>query len=190
MNDVVKHIYNQISSLSSSLIIIGIDGRCASGKTTLASNLAKEFDCNVIHMDDFFLPPYMQTPERYKEVGGNIHYERFKTEVITPLINGEDFSYGVFSCSDGKITHYESILGKRINIIEGAYSLHPYFGDIYDIKIFCDCELLERVSRIKKRNGQKALTTFLEKWIPFEEAYLKTFKIEEKCDYIINMKGK
>ena len=29
--------------------IIGIDGRCASGKTTLAALLKRNFDCNVIH---------------------------------------------------------------------------------------------------------------------------------------------
>ena len=37
-------------------VIIAIDGKCTSGKTTLASKLAEIYDCNVFHMDDFFLP--------------------------------------------------------------------------------------------------------------------------------------
>ena len=36
-------------------VIVAIDGKCTSGKTTLASKLAEIYDCNVFHMDDFFL---------------------------------------------------------------------------------------------------------------------------------------
>jgi uridine kinase len=38
-------------------VIVAIDGKCTSGKTTLASRLAEIYDCNVFHMDDFFLRP-------------------------------------------------------------------------------------------------------------------------------------
>ena len=33
--------------------ILAIDGRCASGKTTLANELSQSLSCNVVHMDDF-----------------------------------------------------------------------------------------------------------------------------------------
>ena len=36
-------------------LLVAIDGRCASGKSTLAKDLQKQLDCNVIHMDDFYL---------------------------------------------------------------------------------------------------------------------------------------
>ena len=36
-------------------ILIGIDGRTGSGKSSLAKKLAEEFFCNLFHMDDFFL---------------------------------------------------------------------------------------------------------------------------------------
>ena len=36
-------------------VIVAIDGSCTSGKTTLATHLAEIYDCNVFHMDDFFL---------------------------------------------------------------------------------------------------------------------------------------
>ena len=35
--------------------IIGIDGRCAGGKTTLSNLLAGQFPARVFHMDDFYL---------------------------------------------------------------------------------------------------------------------------------------
>ena len=40
-------------------------------------------------MDDFFLPPALRTPERRSEPGGNVHYERFLTEVL-PNLRSED----------------------------------------------------------------------------------------------------
>ena len=43
-------------------VIVAIDGNCASGKTTLTAQLAEHFDCNVFHMDDFFLRPEQRTP--------------------------------------------------------------------------------------------------------------------------------
>ena len=45
--------------------VVAIDGKCTSGKTTLASKLAEIYDCNVFHMDDFFLRPEQRTPERF-----------------------------------------------------------------------------------------------------------------------------
>ena len=38
-------------------VIVAIDGNCTSGKTTLANQLAANYDCNIFHMDDFFLRP-------------------------------------------------------------------------------------------------------------------------------------
>ena len=52
-------------------VIVAIDGNCTSGKTTLANQLAANYDCNVFHMDDFFLPVDMRTEERLTTPGGN-----------------------------------------------------------------------------------------------------------------------
>ncbi|MCM1467169.1 MAG: hypothetical protein NC086_03400, partial [Alistipes sp.] len=38
-------------------VVVALDGRAASGKTTAAELLSLVFDASVIHMDDFFLPP-------------------------------------------------------------------------------------------------------------------------------------
>lgn len=74
-------------------LLVAIDGRCASGKSTLAKDLQKQLDCNVIHMDDFYLQPHQRTTKRLREPGGNVDYERFETEVLQPLLTGEAFSY-------------------------------------------------------------------------------------------------
>lgn len=37
--------------------LLAIDGRCGSGKTTLADWLAQQLGYRVVHIDDFYLPP-------------------------------------------------------------------------------------------------------------------------------------
>ena len=55
-------------------LLVAIDGRCASGKSTLAKDLQKQLDCNVIHMDDFYLQEHQRTTKRLREPGGNVDY--------------------------------------------------------------------------------------------------------------------
>ena len=95
----VSELTEELRVLPTGMRIIAIDGRCAAGKTTLAARLAKELGGDVIHMDDFFLPPALRTQERRSEPGGNVHYERFLTEVIPKLASGQAFSYQRFDCS-------------------------------------------------------------------------------------------
>lgn len=73
--------------------IAAIDGRSASGKSTLAEVLKNTFGAAVVHMDDFFLPAELRKPERFAEPGGNVHYERFNEEVTPNL--GKNFAYRV-----------------------------------------------------------------------------------------------
>lgn len=171
--------------LSDPTAVIAIDGMCASGKTTFAKQLEDEYRLQVIHMDDFFLPPDMRTAERLSTPGGNVHYERFVEEVIIPLKNGNDSEYRVFDCSAGDFTEKRKIFYGKPVIIEGAYSTHPGIPDICNLKVFFKVSPETQLERIEKRNGAKALEAFKEKWIPLENRYFKAFSVEEKCDIII-----
>ncbi len=166
-------------------VVVAIDGRAASGKTTLAKLIETEFNAQIIHMDYFFLPPDLRTKERFDEPGGNINYERFYAEVIPNLKKKCDFEYGVFDCSKMTISGYISVLKNDITVVEGSYSLHPRFGDYADIKIFVTVDETEQIERIKKRNGEKLLQRFLSEWIPMEEKYFEAFNIKQNCEYVL-----
>ena len=45
--------------------IFAIEGRCASGKSTLANAMAAVYGCPVFHLDDFFLPAELRTEQRF-----------------------------------------------------------------------------------------------------------------------------
>ena len=71
--------------------VIAVDGRAAAGKTTFAEELAVTLGGAVVHMDDFFLPGELRTPERLAAPGGNVHAERFAEEVLPFLRRGAAF---------------------------------------------------------------------------------------------------
>lgn len=163
--------------------LIAIDGRCASGKTALSAELQNILNCNVIHMDHFFLRPEQRTPERLNTPGENVDHERFLTEVLIPLKNKENVIYHPFECktmSPGKAIKVDA---EKITIIEGSYSCHNVLYDYYDLHIFLDVTKEKQMRRIKKRDGNEKAEIFKSKWIPFEESYFSAFCISEKCEY-------
>ena len=166
------------------MVIVAIDGKCTSGKTTLASKLAEIYECNVFHMDDFFLRPEQRTPARFAEVGGNVDYERFQEEVLLPLKSRKAFSYRPFDCSTFTLAAPVAVTPKKLNIIEGTYSHHPYFGNPYDLKILLTVDeetqrqrILERPAFLHKR--------FSEERIPMENRYFDGFAIPSEAGFII-----
>ncbi len=165
-------------------LLIAIEGPCASGKTTLSKSFEEKFDCSVVHMDDFFLPLERKTEERLGEIGGNIDYERFFHEFVSNIKNQTPFSYGKFSCSEGKINETIEFIPKKLTIVEGVYSMHPFFGDIYNLKIFIDIDKKNQLERLRTRSPEK-LERFINEWIPMENSYFQKFSIKEKCDIVI-----
>lgn len=181
----VSELTEELRTLPADMRIIAIDGRCAAGKTTLAARLAKELDGDVIHMDDFFLPVELRTPERRSEPGGNVHYERFLEEVLPKLREEGAFSYQRFDCSQMAPGEWIPVKNNGYVFVEGAYSCHPVLGDYMDRKVFLDIDPGEQAERIRERNGEDRLQDFLQLWIPLEEAYFRAFSVEENADYII-----
>ena len=165
-------------------VIVAIDGPCTSGKTTLAAALEKEYDCNLFHMDDFFLRPEQRTPQRLAEAGGNVDYERFLADVLLPLQQGTPFSYQPFHCKTQELLPPVAVTPKPLTIIEGSYSLHPSFGNPYHLRVLLTVDpdiqrqrILDRPSFLHQR--------FFDQWIPMENRYLEVFQISQQCDIIL-----
>ena len=166
-------------------VIVAIDGNCTSGKTTLASQLAANYDCNVFHMDDFFLPFERKTPERLAEPGGNVDRERFYREVILRYKESEPITYGVYDCSCGQIARLRSAAQAPLLIVEGSYCLHPLMADAYDLKVFSTCPADVQSQRILQRDGETFHRHFIEEWIPMENRYFEVFKISDQSEIIL-----
>lgn len=163
---------------------ISIDGRCASGKSTMAEILSEITGAGVVHMDDFYLPAELRTKERLEQPGGNIHYERFREEVMSFLKTGA-FTYRKFDCSSMQLGEERKVADNPYCIVEGAYSTHPIFGEYADLQVFSDVDAWEQLRRIGNRDGEEYLSMFKQKWIPMEEKYFQVYQIKEKADIIV-----
>lgn len=166
------------------VLLIAIDGKSGSGKTTLAGELQNIYGGNVFHMDDFFLRPVQRTGLRLAETGGNVDYERFG-EILAQIRGAEKISYQRYDCQQQTLLPETLMEPKQLNVVEGSYSMHPYFGDIYDYRIVLDIDESEQRSRILKRNGEAMLERFVSEWIPKENDYFEKFEIFAKSDLII-----
>ena len=170
---------------SNSAKVIAIDGRAASGKSTMADDLKLILGAGIVHMDDFFLPLSLRTPERFQTPGGNVHYERFREDVLPYISNDTAFSYRRFDCHIMDYNSTRFVNQSDWRVVEGAYSLHPILGDYADLKVFSTIDPEEQMMRIAKRNGAEMAERFRTTWIPMEEMYYEYYKIKDKCDLII-----
>lgn len=166
--------------------LIAIDGRCGSGKTTFPSIIKETIDCNVFHMDDFFLPKEMKTEKRLKEPGGNVHYERVLEEIVLPLTRLEEVKLIPFDCTVNDLDKATIVPYKKINVIEGVYSLHPVLEKYYDYKVFMTVDQDTQIKRIIERGHEAKLDRFVNEWIPLEENYIKKLDIPDKADIWID----
>lgn len=167
-------------------IIIGIDGRCGSGKTTLSKMLAAHYNANCFHMDDYYLPLVMRTRERMSQPGGNVHYERFLEEVIAKVESGQSVDYQTYDCTVQALKPIGVFEPKSIVIVEGAYALHPSIREHFDYKMFVTHTAECQKNRILQRNGEKKLYEFELRWIPLEELYISKCSPDAICNLLID----
>ena len=163
--------------------IVALDGRCASGKTTLAVELARRYGWSVVHMDHFFLRPEQRSPERYARPGGNVDHERFLKEVLLPLRLGEKAVYRPFDCHREKLLPPLPFEPGPVVLVEGSYACHPALWDCYDIRAVLTADPQVQMERIIRREGEDGAQVFREKWIPLEERYFSACEVERRCDY-------
>ena len=166
-------------------VVIAIDGRCGSGKTTLSALMEQIFDCRIFHMDDFYLP-WNRRAENWMSIpGGNMDLERFRAEILDPAFAGQEVCYRRFDCGAGKVGEGELVPAKALTVIEGSYSHHPALHAEYDLKIFLTCEKKEQRRRLMVREGDY-FPTFESVWMPLEEQYIRMCDIESSgamiCD--------
>lgn len=173
--------------LNEKRVVLAVEGGAASGKTTFSQWLQTQYDCTVFHMDDFFLRPEQRTPERYKEVGGNVDRERFLDEVLVPLSKNEPIAYRRFDCSTLTLCPPITVIPKRLTVVEGVYSMHPELTAYYDLSVFLDIGPALQKTRIETRNGPSMAKRFLEEWIPFEQTYFREMHVKERCDFCITL---
>ena len=169
-----------------SAVLVALDGRCGSGKTTLAAQLAERFPQSItVHTDDFYLPPSRRVTGWEKIPCANMDIQRLRDEVVAPARAGQAFSYQAYSCREGAYLPPRPLGSAPLVIVEGSYSCHPTLADCYDLKVFVTCSKEEQARRLLAREGER-YSGFTARWIPLEEGYFAKFQIEQTVDFILD----
>lgn len=180
---VIQRIENHMRTSDS--LVVAIDGPCGSGKSTLGRLLLQIYDANLFHMDDYYLTPQQQTPERYRQPGGNVDHERFQQQVLENISLGKNAWVQRYDCQKGVLEEGISVPYKPINIIEGSYSLRPNLHPYYHIKVFLTMDSVEQERRIRMRNGEEGWRQFQTKWIPLEKDYFQQLNVKATADLVL-----
>ena len=79
----IIHCLEPLLANAAAPVVLALDGRCGSGKTTMAAALAEQFpDSIVLHTDDFYLPPADRVPGWEQTPCANMDFARLRDEVL------------------------------------------------------------------------------------------------------------
>ena len=115
----IKQLQNYINSFND-FTIIALEGKCASGKTTL-THLLK--DVTIIDVDEFFLRKELKTKERLDEIGGNIDYDLYE-QCLKKIKQNEYITYTIFDCQTQSYKEKTIYITNKVLLV-GVYSYHP-----------------------------------------------------------------
>lgn len=173
-------------------LIISVDGRAASGKSTFSQALFQALQKAglgkgaLIHADDFFLRPSQRTLARLAQPGENVDYERLQEEVLEPALKKQPIAYQPFDCSTFSLQK-PIFLGKvDWLILEGSYSLNLHLASYATLSCFFTCDPILQKERILRRSNLKKLKDFETRWIPLEEKYIEAFHPEQRCTFYVD----
>ena len=167
-------------------VVLALDGRCGSGKTTMAAALAEQFpDSIVLHTDDFYLPPADRVPGWEQTPCANMDLARLRDEALRPAYEGQAVQYRAYSCREGAYLPARELAAQPLVILEGSYSHHPLLTGYETLRVFLTCAKEEQTRRLQAREGER-YTNFAARWVPLEEAYFAQYNVEVKADFAID----
>lgn len=164
-----------------SVVIVGIAGISGSGKTFLAGLIKHRLEsrhripATVISMDDCYSLPPLSPEERNVfdfDLPELFDYQK-ALMIIEKLTEGEEISIPGYDYGTG-CGEEKKLLPSRVIIVEGLYLYNTPLDNIFDLKLFADCDIDEALCRRILRDGNSK-TRYLN---PLQnvEQYIRTVK--------------
>ena len=167
-------------------LVLALDGRCGSGKTTLANTLARQFPASItLHTDDFYLPPAQRIRGWEKTPCANMDLTRLRDEALRPAYAGQAVAYRAYSCREGDYLPTVQLAAQPLVILEGSYSHHPLLAGYETLRVFVTCSKPEQTRRLQAREGAR-YADFAARWVPLEEDYFAQHGIAESADFVVD----
>ena len=170
----IIHCLEPLLANAAAPVVLALDGRCGSGKTTMAAALAEQFPDSIDRV-----PGWEQTP------CANMGLARLRDEVLAPARAGKPALYRAYSCREGAYLPVQQLAAQPLVILEGSYSHHPLLAPYEDFRVFMTCSDAEQTRRLQAREGDR-YPDFAARWVPLEEGYFAQYNIEDAADFVMD----
>jgi uridine kinase len=153
---------------------IGVDGKGATGKTTLAAQIAAALPGSVVvHNDDFARP----------DVRG-WELDRFVRQVLQPLLAGRPGRYQRWDFDRNVGAEWTTVPVGVPVIVEGVSATDERLGVPWDFTIWVEVPYELRLARALERDGPEMMERWLTDWMPSEDAYEQAQRPQERVDLV------
>lgn len=171
-------------------MIVAIDGRSGSGKSTISQELAACSGGVYIDQDDFYVGggfDHWTRFEPWDRWDRCIDWRRVRTELLVPLRNGVPASYTPFDWDSMAIAQGRpvQIAPAEVVILDGTYSSRPELQDLIDLSVLVTLPAEARKSRVKGRDGEDWSESWFDLWDAAEEVYFSRIRPEDHFDLVI-----
>lgn len=171
-------------------LVVALDGRSGTGKSTLAQQLARAVDAVVINADDFYAGGTAEewlarTPQQ--RAAGVIDWHRLSEEVIEPLracrsarYHPFDFNHGV-----GLARHVITCSPSPVVILDGAYSGRPELADLVELAVLVELPDGLRRRWLIAREGAAFMNAWHPLWDAAEDYYFAHICPPSRYDLVL-----
>lgn len=180
-------------------IIVEIAGGSASGKTSAVADIVRKVfseDALILSVDDYYRGRTFMDAEAQK--GNQLNWDQPEAlnlelfqQHLAQLKVGEPIEKPVYDMKVSEPTNAETVIPKKIIIVEGLFALDEKLKDEGDVRAFVDVgthgRIVRRLLRDIKRTGQKPidiLKYFSQVVEPMHEKYIESTK--KNANLIIN----
>jgi uridine kinase len=139
------------------MILVGIGGHGAAGKTTLARDVP---GAQIVSTDEFWN-------------GEAFDLDRLEREVIAPLVSGETATFASYDWAAGEARGSRTVDATGVVIVEGVCALHRKLRDAYTVRVWVEASYDVRLARAIARDGEAARSSWVDVWMPSEDRYVE-----------------
>ena len=171
----VEGILQKVESLEATSdrpVVVAIDGRSGTGKSTLAASLARSLTASLIEGDDFYAGGTKLHDLSDEALAALCIDWRKQRRVLSTLKSGQQAHYRPFDWEafDGSLAaRAVTIAPSPILLLEGVYAARPELRDLVDFSVLLTLPESERIERVLKREG--TVSAWEEQWWRAEAWY-------------------
>jgi uridine kinase len=143
-------------------------------------------DAEIVHVDDFYLPSRLRSKNAAESIAADFDLQRLRQQVLEPLSRDEPGYFQQYDWIRDELAGFKSVPAGGVVIIEGIYALLPPLTDCYDYRIWVECPYEMRLARGLARDGESARDLWVNRWMPAEDRYVRTFQPQKKADLVVD----